>query len=260
MATIKRWAIRDAGIATFYALSNIEGGANEGEPIVTLPSLKTTGVETSGETVYARGGRGNAKLVGFSSNKEATIALEDALFDNEAMGMLTGNLASTGAKEVEVSEVITATAIDSLTTTKGTPLADGTFAIYEYVDGMKSGNNVAGGGATGNDMTATVVIGTEYIAYYTVSTDEFASTIKVTSDAFGGTFKVVIDLIVVDSFTKADFAGQLIIPNAKFEDNFSLDLAADGDPAVLSINLEILKDPNSTDMWELVIFDEATLA
>lgn len=48
MATPNRFAIRDAGSATFYSLV-------DGHAIVTLNTLKTSGVETSGETVYARG-------------------------------------------------------------------------------------------------------------------------------------------------------------------------------------------------------------
>jgi len=63
MATPNRWAIRDAGEASFFSLV-------DGHVIVTLPSLKTSGVSTKGTTTYARGGRGNAKLVGFSSDRE----------------------------------------------------------------------------------------------------------------------------------------------------------------------------------------------
>jgi hypothetical protein len=31
------------------------------------------------------------------------------------------------------------------------------------------------------------------------------------------------------------------------------------DPAVLDLNMEILKSPTSTDMWELVIYDDAAI-
>lgn len=48
MATPNRWSIKEAGIASFYSLST-------GKAIVTLDTLKTSGVETTGETVYARG-------------------------------------------------------------------------------------------------------------------------------------------------------------------------------------------------------------
>jgi hypothetical protein len=42
MATPNRWAIKEAGIATFYDLTS-------GKAIVTLNTLKTSGVETTGK-------------------------------------------------------------------------------------------------------------------------------------------------------------------------------------------------------------------
>jgi hypothetical protein len=48
MSTPNRWAIKEAGIATFYNIAT-------GKAVVTLATLKTSGVETTGETVYARG-------------------------------------------------------------------------------------------------------------------------------------------------------------------------------------------------------------
>lgn len=38
-----------------------------------------------------------------------------------------------------------------------------------------------------------------------------------------------------------------------------INVSADGDPAVLDLNMEILKASTSTDMWELVVYDEGTL-
>ena len=49
MATPNRFAIRAAGSATFYRLDGTK------DAIVTLRTLKTSGVETTGETTYARG-------------------------------------------------------------------------------------------------------------------------------------------------------------------------------------------------------------
>jgi hypothetical protein len=51
MATPNRFSIRDAGEATFYNLQT-------GKAIVTLNTLKTSGVESSGQVSYARGGFG----------------------------------------------------------------------------------------------------------------------------------------------------------------------------------------------------------
>lgn len=257
MATPNRWAIREAGEATFYSLVN-------NKAIVTLNTLKTSGVETTGETVYARGGRGNAKLVGFSSNREARITLQDAIFDNAAIAMLTGNALTKGVKVVDLHDqkAVTSNKITLDKTPTGAIVSvykvnpDGTNGA-EYTLGTPA-TNATEFSVSGKDLTfhSTVANGTQFRVYYRASTDNTATSVKVTSDAFGGTFKVVLDVLVRDEFTKADYAAQLVIPNAKFEDNFNFSFSADGDPAVLDLNMEILKSPISTDMWELVIYDE----
>jgi hypothetical protein len=257
MATPNRWAIREAGEATFYSLV-------DGHAIVTLTTLKTSGVETTGETVYARGGRGNAKLVGFSSNREARLTLQDAIFDNEAVAMLTGNDLITGTKIIDRHEV--QSVISNKITLDKTPQG-AIISVYKVnPDGTNGEEYVLGNPATdpkaysvsGKQLTfhTGVANGTQFRVYYQVQTAADAKTVKVTSDMFGGTFKVVLDVLVVDEYTKKAYQGQLIVPNAKFEDNFNLSFSADGDPAVLDLNMEILKSPTSTDMWELVIYDE----
>lgn len=259
MSTPNRFAVREAAEATFYSLTTLK-------PIVTLRTLKTSGVESSGTTEYARGGRGNSKLVGFSSNREARLNLEDAIFDNEALAMLTGNDIAEGAKSVHYNELLTVSS-NAITLSK-TPNASGMLGLFA----------VNADGTNGTEITAatpaTPVAGTYYIsgknitlssgeyangakirAYYYVTTGSDAKTVKVTSDAFGGSFKVVLDCLIRDEYTKADYAGQIIVPNAKFEDNFSFSFAAEGEPAVLTLPLEVLKDPTNTDMWYMVIYD-----
>lgn len=265
MATPNRWAVKECGDATFYSLST-------GKAIVTLRTLKTSGVETTGETVYSRGGRGNAKLVGFSSNREAKLKLEDAIFDNKAIAMLTGNDPTVGAKVINYSEVLTvASAAVTLSKTPAgsantaiTSLfkvnADGTNGT-EYTLGTPASNATEYSRATkAITLNSAVTNGTQVRAYYQVTTDATATTIKVTTDQFGKTFKVVLDVLVRDEYTKADFAGQLIIPNAKFEDNFNLEFAAEGDPATLTLPLEVLKSATSNDMWEMVVYDESLIS
>jgi hypothetical protein len=260
MATPNRWAIKEAGIATFYNLTT-------GKAVVSLATLKTSGVETTGETVYARGGRGNSKLVGFSSNRESKITLQDAIFDNQAIAMLTGNDLATGVKKVDKNEIqsVTSNTLTLNKTPQGAILsvfklnADGTNGV-EYTLGTPATNStdysVAGKVLT---FHTSVTNGTQFKIYYQVNTASDAKSVKVTSDQFGKTFRVVLDCLIIDEYTKASFFGQLRIPNAKFEDNFNLSFSADGDPAVLDLNMEILKSPTSTDMWELVIYDDGAI-
>ena len=261
MATPNRWAIRDAGEATFFSLSTLDA-------IVTLPSLKTSGVKTTGTTVYSRGGRGNAKIVGFSSDRESKLALQDAIFDNAAIGMLTGNAVVTGVHKVDIHEIITITSVKAsvLKTPVGALIsvfkvnADGTNGV-EYTLGTPASEALEFSLAS-KELTFNVAVadGTKFRVYYYANTDATAKTVKVSSDMFGGSFRIVIDVLVVDEYTKEAFQGQLIVPNGKFEDNFDLSFAATGDPAVLDLNIECLKSPTSTTMWELVIYDDALLA
>lgn len=257
MATPNRFALRDAGSFTFYRLDGNK------EAVVTLNTLKTSGIETSGETVYARGGFGNAKLVGFSSNREAKITLEDAIFDVEALAMITGNEIKRSSKDIDAQDILVVDGASTVTLSKkiyGNPI---TVALLNDDGTLGKKLEKATAPATGKYSIAGQVItfhtdvpqDTKVKVYYATKTAVDASSIRVTTDAFGKSFRVVGDIIVRDEFTKNDYAGQIRIPCAKFEDNFSLSLASDGDPATLSLPLEILKDPTSTDMWELVIYD-----
>jgi hypothetical protein len=172
----------------------------------------------------------NAKLVGFSTNRGAKITLQDAIFDNKAIAMLTGNDLAAGVKKVDKNEVQSVTS-NTLTLSK-TPLGailsvyklntDGTNGT-EYTLGTPASNatdySVAGKVLTFNTGVAN---GTQFKVYYQVNTASDAKSMKVSSDQFGKTFRVTLDVLVVDEFTKAAFQGQLRIPNAKFEDNFNL--------------------------------------
>lgn len=258
MATPNRFAIRDAGSATFYNLQT-------GKAIVTLNTLKTSGVESSGETTYVRGGFGNPKLVGFSSNKEGKLTLQDSLFDKYALAMLTGNSLSEAVKTIDFNEKLTVTS-NKITLSK-TPqgaivsvfkvnTTDGTNG-QEYTLG-NPGTNALEYSVSGKDLTFNVAVsnGTIFRVYYKVNTAADAKTVRVSSDAFGGTFKVVIDLLVKDSADGKDYAAQLIIPRGKFEDNFNLSLSVEGDPAALDLPVEILNDPLTNTMWEMVIYSK----
>lgn len=222
------------------------------------------------ETVYARGGSGNAKLVGFSSNREAKITLEDAIFDNDALAMLTGNAIAIGTREIYKNETITVTS--NAATLSYTPAdagallglfeinTDGTLGTEIIYDSSPATGQYSVSSKTVSLYAGDYADATTLKAYYKVDTAADAARVLVTSSAFGGSFKVVLDVLVRDEYSKADYAAQLIIPNAKFEDNFNFSFAADGDPAVLSLPLEILKSSTSTDMWEMVIYDSATIS
>lgn len=224
MSTPNRWAIRDAGIVTFWDLVS-------GKPVATLKTLKTSGLETTGETVYARGGFGNPKLVGFSGDRETALTLQDAIFDNKSLAMLTGNDLVEGAHEIaKFDEGVTVEDnTDIVFTLEATPV--GGVTVFQREPDGTLGVEIDSSDYTlvGKELVFdSIAADTPIAVYYAVTTDATAKRLKVTSDAFGGTFRVTIDTLVRDAYTKKDFKAQIEVPNAKFEDNFSIDLAVDG--------------------------------
>lgn len=261
MATPNRFAMRDAGIATFYDLQT-------GKAIVTLNTLKTSGLETNADVTYAQGGFGNPRLVGFSSGKTGQVTLQDALFDKYALGMLTGNALKEGKKVIDFNEQLTVTS-NKITLSK-TPVGalvsvykvnekDGTNG-EEYTLGTPSSNEKEFS-ISGKEVTfhTKVTNGTIIRVYYKVQTSADAKTIRVSSDAFGGTFKVVLDVLVRDSADGLDYAAQIVVPRAKFNEQWSISLDVAGDPAVLDLPLEILNDPVTNTMWEMVVYHKGDI-
>ena len=264
MAMPKRWAVREAAIASFY---DIDTHALK----VSLNTLKMTEVQTTGETVYATGGRGNAKLVAFSGNREATVTIQDAIFDNAALAMLTGNAvitnytavttknqtftieadASPSVLTVNLADTASVIGVAAINKTTGTVLTE-----MESAVAVVSANQfyVAANGVVTlfSEVTAKEVA----VTYTVTGAAGTATQIQVTSDKFAGTYELVCDVIVRDELTAKDYYGQFIAPKVKINDEFTFSFAPDGDPSVLDIPIEILKPSSSTTMWELIIYDE----
>ena len=237
----ERWAIREAAEATFYDLKT-------GKHVVSLKTLKMTEVNTTGETTYAIGGRGGAKLVGFSGNKEAKVTLQDAIFDNKALAMIMGtDLKAKASRDKLVSESVTAEDTGSFPISN---LDITTLVKYTINDGeeLKSGTPASGiitdeDVKTGDKITATYNVPLQAVAF------------DVTAKDFAKAYKLVVDVVVRDLETSEDFYGQIIIPKAQIENDFTMSFAPDGDPSVMDIPIEILKDTNSDLLYQMLLFE-----
>lgn len=60
------------------------------EPVLYFDTLKTSTLEGASSTVYAQGGRGNARLVAWEGERTVTFTMEDALISPEGFSILTG--------------------------------------------------------------------------------------------------------------------------------------------------------------------------
>ncbi len=60
------------------------------EPVLYFDTLKTSSMEGAATTVYAQGGRGNARLVAWEGERTVTFTMEDALISPEGFMILSG--------------------------------------------------------------------------------------------------------------------------------------------------------------------------
>ena len=77
---LKAKAAQKIGTKIFYA----------GEPVCYFDTLKTSSMEGAATTVYAQGGRGNARLVAWEGERTVTFTMEDALISPEGFMILSG--------------------------------------------------------------------------------------------------------------------------------------------------------------------------
>ena len=104
---LKAKAAQKIGNKIFYA----------GEPVCYFDTLKTSSMEGAATTVYAQGGRGNARLVAWEGERTVTFTMEDALISPEGFMILSGAglIDASNSKPIyqHVTETVDASDIDA---------------------------------------------------------------------------------------------------------------------------------------------------
>lgn len=77
------FGIKEVADVTFTPLAG-------GESLV-FNTLKVSNLEFTSEEAFARGGKGNPKLITWDYNREATLTLQDALLSMETLAMIFGD-------------------------------------------------------------------------------------------------------------------------------------------------------------------------
>ena len=86
-----KFGIKEVADVTFTSLDSAA-------KVLTFDTLKVSNLEFTAEEAFARGGKGNPKLVAWDYNREATLTLQDALLSIETLGMIFGDSNGEDAK------------------------------------------------------------------------------------------------------------------------------------------------------------------
>lgn len=109
----QKFGIKEVADVAFYNQGDVWYDETDGKveltksgakPVLTFTTLKTSGLEFTGETTEARGGKGNAVLMSWDHSREATMTLEDALLSADSLAtMLSGSSAQAVGNNTVIS-------------------------------------------------------------------------------------------------------------------------------------------------------------
>ena len=274
MASIlDRYGIKEVADVTFYKLDD---NGQPQEPVLYLDTLKVSTIEQTAESVDARGGKGNPKLVTWDYGKEITVTLEDALFSAKSMSISLGN-GSVDMATDSVERTVMVRATDSslpdffiADVPLGSQATDGAErkrvwcanasdmpSGNQYVALASSGLHILGiysetGVDCGTSWETAVTPGNKYFVKYYVAA--IKKTITISGDKFPGTYYVTGDTYARSDVNGKDQFFQFIIPKAKLQAEQTITLEAEGDPSVFNMNLTVLR-PEDGEMMKLVQYD-----
>lgn len=265
MSVSNRWAIQEV-----FDITLIEP-VNALQVYCVLEDLKNCTFANEGTTVYASGGKGNPKLVGFDHSKTAKFTIGSAMFLSDLWEVQSGTAPVTGSNTNYV-KTETLTVSSNTLTLSATPLGtagselgyvyivatDGSLSTQLEQDSIVSSGKFTVSGKTVTLNTGDYADGVSVFVKYNATTASDTITYSNYCNVFSKNVKLVADT-VVKNCQGVEYAAQLIFYNAKVDNNFSFDLTADGEPAVMNFEVEALKTCTSEKLWDLIVYNSSTV-
>ena len=234
-------------MVTFYTIND---DGTPGNPVLYLDSLKVSTIEQTAETVYAQGGKGNPRLIGWDFGKEITLSLEDALFSPKSMAVMFGNGT---VKHASGNYTI-----------KKTIMFTGKTVPTKWTDANGKEQTIGIENATITDETGATVESSALQDngryFYTFEVKVAGQEVVVGPNTFPGTYYITGDTYARSEITGEDEYFQFIIPKGKVTSENTITMEAEGDPSVFNLNVDVLRATLDGEqvMMKLVKYDLAS--
>ena len=277
-----KFGVRECANIVFRAKQPIRIGTatfQAGQPVLYIDSATTSSLEQATTTVYAQGGRGNARLLAWEGEKTLTFSFTDALLSPIGFAILSGaglfkrGNGNQGNEEDDLVHFhMTSGANLDINGTTGT--IDLRNAISEFGSAAKICVNDApiyimateeDGSLTGEIYTGTIdaaaaatgkitvtdvqlngVPATENAAvmvdYYIDLPGKHVWEADINPETFGGNYYVEADTLFRDQHTGKDLPANLTFPNVKLQSNFTMTFAGSGDPSTFDFTMDAFPD------------------
>ena len=222
-----------------------------GQPVLYIDSAKTSTMEGAATTVYAQGGKGNARLIAWEGERTLTFTVEDALLSELGFAILSGAQLFKASSDNKVYVHTTANAVVG---TNGTINLTDALGVNEVIDDnspvfvmvMNNGSfesmvenvTVATDGKSLSGATA-AANKTVFVDFY-VAKAEGVTEMTIDMENFAGYYYVEASTLFRRQSDGKDLPAELIFPNVKIQSNFTFSMASTGDPSTFTFTMDAM--------------------
>ena len=261
-----KFGVREICDVVFKAKSNTKIGnmpVVAGQPVLYIDSAKTSTIEGAATTVYAQGGRGNARLIAWEGEKTLTFTVEDALLSPIGFSILSGaGLLKNEKNTVHVHTTSNAYMgtdgkID-LTDVLGEDSIDTTAPVFvmetEEDGSLKVGAPLDGFTVEGKSLKGeTREEGTNVFVDFYVTKQSAVHELQIDAENFAGNYYVEAATLFRRESDGKDMPAEITLPNVKIQSNFTFSMASTGDPSTFTFTMDAFPGYTAFDKTKKVL-------
>ena len=261
-----KFGVREICDVVFKAKSNTKIGnmpVVAGQPVLYIDSAKTSTIEGAATTVYAQGGRGNARLIAWEGEKTLTFTVEDALLSPIGFSILSGaGLLKNEKNTVHVHTTSNAYMgtdgkID-LTDVLGEDSIDTTAPVFvmetEEDGSLKVGAPLDGFTVEGKSLKgAEREEGTNVFVDFYVTKQSAVHELQIDAENFAGNYYVEAATLFRRESDGKDMPAEITLPNVKIQSNFTFSMASTGDPSTFTFTMDAFPGYTAFDKTKKVL-------
>lgn len=215
----------------------------KGEPVLYIDTAKTSTIEGAATTVYATGGKGNSRLIGWESERTLTFTVEDALLSPMGFAVLSGaGLIDSDSNNYQVHVGEKVDVDDNGEVELENVISDKAPLFVKSLDKGSLGVKISG--VTVDTSNTKKIKGLTayknqpvYVDYYTSKTGGLTE-IQIDAGNFAGYYYVEASTLFRREEDSIDLPAEIIFPRVKVQSNFTFNLSASGDPGTFSFTMD----------------------
>ena len=231
-----------------------------GQPVLYIDSAKTSTLEGAATSVYAQGGRGNARLISWEGEKTLTFTVEDALLSPIGFSILSGaGLLSNDEESVHVHTTAHAYAdkdgnIDLTDVLGAEEEIDGTAPVFVMtmeegsITGMAKNATISEKVITTADAKESDV----FVDFYVLKKSKVTE-LQIDAENFAGNYYVEASTLFRRESDGKDLPAEITLPNVKIQSNFTFSMASTGDPSTFTFTMDAFPGYTAFDRTKKVL-------